>query len=118
MERAHKVISDWRPDWPIAAIGDATKLIQILVRALTAYGDQRAREAEAAMRDKLLDHADACVREARAAAIEAAAQAIPDNYKFSDYPELQSSARHGVDVFRRMIRALATASPQSEGGEG
>jgi hypothetical protein len=47
MERAHKVISDWRPDWPIAAIGDATKLIQILVRALTAYGDQRAREARA-----------------------------------------------------------------------
>jgi hypothetical protein len=42
-------------------------------RALTAYGDQRAREAEAAMRDKLLDHADACVREARAAAIEEAA---------------------------------------------
>jgi hypothetical protein len=48
MERAHKVISDWRPDWPIAAIGDATKLIQILICALTAYGDQRAREIRAA----------------------------------------------------------------------
>jgi hypothetical protein len=82
MERAHKVISDWRPDWPIAAIGDATKLIQILICALTAYGDQRAREG--AMRAAIRNYNDAdeeiirAKREARAAAIEEAAQLCDD----------------------------------------
>ena len=60
----------------------ATKIVRLhgdayigeIARALTSYGDQRAREAETAMRDKLLDHADACVREARATAFEEAAK--------------------------------------------
>jgi hypothetical protein len=84
--------------------------VHAVARALTAYGDQRAREAEAAMRDKLLDHADACVREARAAAFEEAAQIAND--QTSDDPQ-PGDWNDACSHIRDALRAL-DAPPQSQ----
>jgi hypothetical protein len=104
MERAHKVISDWRPDWPIAAIGDATKLIQILVRSLTAYGDQRARDARQQILVDSTPLREAVAREARASALEEAAQLCDDLWV----------GNQGKSVLAPKIRALKSLKVKSQ----
>jgi hypothetical protein len=90
-------------------------LRQRLLCALTAYGDQRAREG--AMRAAIRNYNDAdeeiirAKREARAAAIEAAENIVACDLLFNGTAE----SRHRLRV---AIRALAAGPPQSEGGEG
>jgi uncharacterized protein (DUF1778 family) len=126
MQIAHDIIKRW----PLTTEG--------LARALTAYGDQRASEAVAHLRgdDKTDDEIRDAVRkidarplrrileinarEARAAAFEEADQGISTMRLHSnDFSEAEMDMfERGVQYALRVIRALAAAPPQSEGGEG
>jgi hypothetical protein len=79
-----------------------------LCTALTAYGDQRARDARQQMLVDSTPLREAVARKARAAAIEEAAQICEADYRIDDTPHELADT----------IRALAAAPPQSEGGEG
>jgi hypothetical protein len=132
MERAHKVIADWRPDWPLGAIGDATKLVRILIGALTAHGDQRAREARDSLREQgycmvcgVYHRVGACEavenarREARAAAIEEAAQFKTLLQTLLAHGYAEECQECGIGQSKAWENAKnALYPPQSEGGEG
>lgn len=57
----------------------------------------------------------AAQRSARAQMREEAATVIPDNYQFSEYPDLQRAAWHAVATIRGKIRALPDDPSKFEG---
>jgi hypothetical protein len=107
--------------------------VHAVARALTAYGDQRARTNEkyVAARDKIAREArqqmlvdstplrEAVAREARAAALEEAWNAAGREIKFSSSspPAVLAYIQGRADA-QKLIRTLADTPPQSEGGEG
>jgi hypothetical protein len=102
--------------YPASNDDGGKRTIDGIARALTAYGDQRAREARQQILVDSTPLREAVAREARAAAIKEAMQDVRD---FFDSPD-NRGVLDDLPLIEQLEqrRALAAAPPQSEGGEG
>lgn len=106
---AVKIAIDWMLNSNPDDTGSAHYMADMLRSSISIERATRLQELERQRVEQL-------VTNARAKALEEAATCVPANYKFSDYPELQNSARTAITIMQQHIHELSQKESSSEGG--